>query len=91
MEASEKIESWLKLVLGGLVSHPEQITIETKIDEQGVLFTINAHEDDRGKIIGQKGSIAEALRVITRSAGRLVDIRVSVKIEAPGSRFAPKE
>ena len=89
MEAPEKIRDWLKLVLGGLVSSPDSIVIDIKSDEQGVLFIVKVDENDRGKVIGKKGSIAEALRVITRSAGRLIDIRTSMKIEAPGSRFAP--
>ena len=62
-----------------------------KLRNIGVLFIVKVDENDRGKVIGKKGSIAEALRVITRSAGRLIDIRTSMKIEAPGSRFAPKD
>lgn len=86
-----KLQSWLISVIKGIVSHPQEITIEKIEDDMGILFNVNVHENDRGKVIGKEGTIANAIRVILRSAGRLLDVKVSMKITVPGSNFKPKE
>jgi len=83
----EKLSDWLKLVVGGLVNNPDEVRIVATEDEQGVLFTVNVAKEDTGKVIGKKGSIAEAIRVLLRSAGYMEEIRASMKVEAPGSSF----
>ena len=76
------IEEWLRHILEGLVDHPEDIVIDTKNDELGVLFTVTAHADDRGKLIGRKGDHVNALRVILRTYGYKQDVKASLKIVA---------
>jgi uncharacterized protein len=78
-----KQQDWLKIVLSGLVENPEEIQITSKEDEQGLLFIITVAKNDNGKIIGKKGTIAEALRIIARAAGYLEGIKVSLKINCP--------
>ena len=86
-----KLQKWLQLLISGVVSFPDDIVIKQSEDEQGVLFTIEVHEEDRGKVIGKKGAIANAIRVVLRSAGRLLDVRASMKILIPGSNFVVRE
>ncbi len=82
-----QLQDWFVLVISRLVSKPEEIKVEKTVDEQGVLFTVKVSDSDTGKLIGKKGTIAQALRTIVRSAGYMEDMRVSVKIDAPNSRF----
>ena len=49
---SEKIEEYLRQILSGLVSKPEEISIERKADEMGVLFIVKVAPDEWGKVIG---------------------------------------
>jgi len=84
------MEGWLTSIIRGLVSKPDEVVITSTSDEQGVLFTVKVASDDNGKVIGKQGTIAEALRTITRSAGFLGNMRASMKIDAPGSRFTPR-
>ena len=46
----EEVE-FLKFIVGHLVSHKEDIKIERKEDEMGVLLTLKVHSDDMGTII----------------------------------------
>ena len=87
----DKIKSWLLQVLSGLVSHPDKIEIVRTDDEMGVKYTVSVHPDDRGKVIGKKGNVAQATRTLLRSAGYFVGMRASMIIEVPGSNFVPRE
>lgn len=82
------LESWLTTVLSRLVTKPKEIEVVKTIDEQGVLFTVKVADEDVGKVIGKKGVIAQALRTLLRSAGYMEDMRASMKVEAPNSKFS---
>lgn len=82
-----ELQDWFVQVIGRLVSKPEAVVVDKTVDEQGVLFTVRVADSDTGKLIGKKGVIAQALRTIVRSAGYMEDMRVSVKIDAPNSKF----
>jgi predicted RNA-binding protein YlqC (UPF0109 family) len=74
-----------------MVSYPKDVEIDRKEDDMGTLFTVKVHKDDFGKVLGRDGRIAEALRIIARSAGRLSDLRACLKIEAGTSYQLPRE
>lgn len=86
----EKLQNWLTAILAGLVSKPEFLSVNILQDEQGVLFTVDVADEDRGKVIGTKGTIAEAMRTLLRASGHLSDVRASLKINSPGSNFTPR-
>jgi len=89
MDTSD-LQLWLASVIKGLVPNPEDVNIVETADEQGILFTVTVHSEDRGKVIGKQGKIANAIRVVLRSAGMLNNIRASMKIDA-GTDFAIKQ
>ena len=88
---SDNLNDWLVNVLKGLVTKPEELTIEHIKDDLGDKFTIRVAEVDRGRVIGKKGQNAEALRTILRSAGFLNDVRASMVVDIPGRKFVPKD
>src|SRR3990167_3681937 len=87
----DKIQSWLLQVLSGLVTYPEKIEIVRTDDEMGVKYSVTTHTDDRGKVIGKGGKIAQAIRTVLRSAGYFAGMRASMVIDVPGSNFVPRE
>lgn len=88
MEKELELQDWLVIVISRLVTKPKEVTVVKTVDDQGVLFTAKVGDGDVGKLIGKKGSIAQALRVVLRSAGYMEDMRVSLKVDAPNSKFA---
>lgn len=84
----EKLQTWLTEIVSGLVTHAEDIKIIVVEDEQGILFTLEVNREDRGKVIGKEGAIANSIRTILRSAGQLIGVRVSMKVDA-GTKFSP--
>lgn len=80
----------LEYVVKALVDHPEDVNIERKVDEMGVLLILKVHADDMGQLIGKEGSTARAIRTLIRILGLKNHARVNLKIEEPeGGRRTP--
>jgi predicted RNA-binding protein YlqC (UPF0109 family) len=94
-KASDK--DFLEFLIKSLVDHPEDVQIDRKVDEMGVLLTLRVNSEDMGQIIGKEGSTAKAIRNLVRIVGLKNQARVNLKIEEPvGSKLnqekrAPKK
>lgn len=73
----------LENILKALVTQPDKVNIERKIDEMGVLLTVKTHPHDVGLVIGKKGSMIKALRFIVKAIGLKNHAHVNIKIEEP--------
>ena len=67
-------------IIGALVDRPEFVVIQTQVTEDGATFTVHAHPDDTGKLIGKQGRNAQSLRIIVSRAGRKLRRRYKVAI-----------
>ncbi len=82
-------QEFLEYVVKSLVDHPEDVKIERKVDEMGVLLSLRVNPEDMGQIVGKAGSIARAIRSLVRIVGLKNHARVNLKIEEPeGGRVA---
>ncbi len=77
--------AFLQYVLGELLEDKDELKIDTKIDELGVLLTVQVSERDMGKIIGKGGQTIKALRTLVRAVGSGSEQRVNLKILEPGA------
>lgn len=77
----EKEIEFLQYVVENLVANPDDITIERKEDELGVLLTLRVNKDDMGIIIGKSGNTINALRSLLRILGMKIDKRINLKVE----------
>jgi predicted RNA-binding protein YlqC (UPF0109 family) len=76
-------QEFLEYVVNALVDHKEDVKIDRKVDEMGVLLSLKVHPDDMGQIIGKGGSTARAIRSLVRIVGLKNHARVNLKIEEP--------
>jgi len=81
----------LEYIVKGLVDHPDDVKIERKVDEMGVLMSLTVHPEDMGQIIGRQGSTARSIRTLVRIAGLKAHARVNLKIEEPEGGRQPRE
>lgn len=83
-------QDFLEYVIKALVDHPEDVKIDRKVDEMGVLLSLKVNPEDMGQIIGKAGSTARSIRNLVRIVGLKSHARVNLKIEEPaGGRAAP--
>ncbi len=85
----EKDQEFLEFVVKALVDNPDAVKVDRKVDEMGVLLTLDIDAADMGKIIGRSGNTAKALRTLLRVVGMKNNSRVNLKINEPegGQRF----
>jgi len=79
-------QDFLEFIVKGLVDHPEDVSIERKVDEMGVLLILKVHSEDMGQIIGRGGATARSIRSLVRIVGLRNHARVNLKIEEPEGR-----
>ncbi len=83
MTDAARDQEFIEYVVKMLVDHPEQVKVERKIDEMGVLITLDVHQEDMGMVIGREGMTAKALRTLLRVIGARNNARVNLKINEP--------
>lgn len=82
-------QEFLEYVVKALVDHPEDVKIDRKVDEMGVLLSLKVNPEDMGQVIGRAGTTAKAIRSLVRIVGLKNHARVNLKIEEPtGARPA---
>jgi len=74
---------FVEYVVQQIVNHPEDVKVDRKIDEMGVLITLDVNPEDMGMIIGREGATAKALRTLLRVIGAKNNARVNLKINEP--------
>ncbi len=87
--AEHNDQEFLEYMVKTLVDHPEHVRVERKVDEMGVLMTLDVDPEDMGKIIGRQGNTAKAIRTLLRVVGMKNNARVNLKINEPeGSKMS---
>lgn len=83
MTDAARDQEFIEYVVKMLVDKPEKVKVERKIDEMGVLITLDVDQEDMGMVIGREGMTAKALRTLLRVIGARNNARVNLKINEP--------
>ena len=76
-------QKFLEFLVRSIVDHPDDVKVERKVDEMGVLLLLRVNPQDMGQIIGRDGNTAKAIRALLRIVGIKNNARVNLKIEEP--------
>jgi predicted RNA-binding protein YlqC (UPF0109 family) len=89
-EVSDK--DFLEFLVKSIVDHPDDVVIDRRVDEMGVLLSLKVNAQDMGQVVGRQGATAKAIRSLLRIVGIKSNARVNLKIEEPeGSTHRPRE
>src|ERR1700735_4576872 len=80
-------QQFVEFVVKSLVSKPDEVKIERRIDEKGVLLELTVDPEDLGRVIGKRGATAQSLRTRLRAMGTKQDARYNLKIVDPSGGF----
>lgn len=73
-------QQFIEFIVKSLVGKPENVKIERRIDEKGVLLELTVDPEDLGRVIGKRGATAQSLRTLLRALGTKNDARYNLKI-----------
>src|SRR3990167_6996104 len=73
-------QQFVEYVVKSLVTKPDEVKIERRIDEKGVLLELTVDPEDLGRVIGKRGATAQSLRTLLRALGTKNDARYNLKI-----------
>jgi hypothetical protein len=73
-------QQFVEFIVKSLVSTPDAVTVERRIDEKGVLLELTVDPEDLGRVIGKRGATAQSLRTLLRALGTKNDARYNLKI-----------
>ena len=62
------ISELILAIVHPLVSHPEEVQLETDESDEFIEYQLSVHQEDVGRVIGKKGRVAKAIRTIVYSA-----------------------
>lgn len=83
-------QEFLEYLVKSIVDHPDDVKIDRKVDEMGVLLDLKVNQEDMGMLIGRQGSTAKAIRTLLRIIGARHNARVNLKIEEPEGSTRPR-
>ncbi|HEU5187167.1 MAG TPA: KH domain-containing protein [Candidatus Saccharimonadales bacterium] len=87
-------QQFVEFIVKSLVSKPEAVTLERRIDEKGVLLELSVDPEDLGRVIGKRGATAQSIRTLLRALGTKNDARYNLKIvdvDRPAGGGAPAQ
>ncbi len=89
---ADKDKEFLEFLVKSIVDHPDDVVVERKVDEMGVLLTLKVNPLDMGQVVGREGSTAKSIRSLLRIVGIKNHARINLKILEPeGSTRVPRE
>jgi len=74
----------VELMAKSLVDDPENVKVNEKEDDRGLLIELRVPEHDMGRVIGKKGRTAKAMRSIVKGAGMRTGQHVWIDIDVHG-------
>lgn len=74
------MDELLEFMAKSLVNNPDAVKVTKKITSSDLTLELSVAPEDMGKVIGKRGKIAKALRLIVSAAALDTDKRVNVDI-----------
>ena len=74
------MQELIEYLVRALIDEPESARVEPVEDDGFTVYQVYVAQPDLGKVIGRRGRIANALRVVTKAAGLKQRKRATVEI-----------
>jgi predicted RNA-binding protein YlqC (UPF0109 family) len=70
----------LEYIVKSIVAAPDEVKISQENSEDGLLIKLEVAPDDKGRVIGRQGRVAQALRTLLRVKAAKDNTRVRLEI-----------
>ena len=70
----------VEYIAKSIVNAPDDVQVTEEEDEQGIMLKLQVADDDKGRVIGKQGRIAEAMRTLIRVKAAKAGTRATLEI-----------
>lgn len=70
----------VEYIARAIVSTPDEVKVTQENDEDRIVIKLEVAADDKGRVIGRQGRVAEAMRTLLRVAATKEGVRVRLEI-----------
>jgi predicted RNA-binding protein YlqC (UPF0109 family) len=77
-----QLKELVEYIARSIVSHPEDVEVSEKDEGSGrILVTLSVHPDDKGRVIGRRGRVAQSVRSLLRVAAIKDGVHANLDID----------
>jgi len=70
----------VEYIARSIVDAPDDVKVEEETSDEGLTLKLQVADDDKGRVIGKQGRIAEAIRTLLRVKAAKASTRVRLEI-----------
>jgi predicted RNA-binding protein YlqC (UPF0109 family) len=70
----------VEFIARSIVNAPDDVQVSEEENEQGIVLKLQVADDDKGRVIGKQGRIAEAMRTLIRVKAAKAGTRATLEI-----------
>ena len=70
----------VEYIAKSIVNLPDDVVVTEETGEQGVILKLQVADEDKGRVIGKQGRIAEAMRTLIRVKAAKTGTRATLEI-----------
>ncbi|KAA1298847.1 MAG: KH domain-containing protein [SAR202 cluster bacterium] len=71
----------IEYIARALASNPDNVSVTDEGDGDHIFLRLSVDDEDKGKVIGRNGRVAQSMRSLLRVAAVKTDTRVSLEID----------
>ena len=80
VKVGEGMKDLVEFIAKSIVNEPDAVKIEEETDEEGITLKLSVADDDKGRIIGKEGRIAQAMRTLLKVKAAKAATKVRLEI-----------
>ena len=77
----DAMREMIEYIARALTSHPDNVSVTDESDGDHIFLRLSVDDEDKGKVIGRNGRVAQSMRSLLRVAAVKTDTRVSLEID----------
>jgi uncharacterized protein len=70
----------VEFIAKAIVNAPDKVVVTEETSEEGIVFKLQVADEDKGRVIGKQGRVAQAMRTLLRVKAAKEGIRVTLEI-----------
>jgi len=76
----DTMKELVEYIAKSIVDAPDDVKVEEENDENGITLKLQVADEDKGRVIGKQGRIAEAIRTLLRVKAAKAGTKVRLEI-----------